>query len=106
VPLTIETRRLSRATREELHDGAGLTRSRLLPVERDGRTVGLQLFGVAAGGALHEAGARSGDLLLAVNGVELGESRWPSLEPFPGDTRALVVELERSGEHRILVLRW
>jgi hypothetical protein len=107
VPLTIETRRLSPRAREALQRSAGLTRSlRLLPVERDGRTVGLRILGVPAGGALQEAGARSGDVLLAVDGVELGEGRWPSLEPFPGDARAVLVELERSGEHRILVLRW
>lgn len=107
VPLTIETRRLSRRARESLQGIAGLTRSvRLSPVQSDGRTVGLRVIGVSAGGALEEAGARSGDVLLAVNGLELGESRWPPLQPFPGDARALVVELERGGEHRILVLRW
>jgi len=107
VPVTIETRRLSSATRAALQASATLTRSvRLLPVERDGRVVGLKVFGVRPDGPLHQAGARSGDLLLAVNGIEMGESRWPSHEPFPGDARAAIFELERAGEHRVLVLRW
>ncbi|MBI2897835.1 MAG: hypothetical protein HYY06_30025 [Deltaproteobacteria bacterium] len=107
VPIAIETRRLWPATRDALVAEISQPRPmRVLPVGRGGRIVGVKILGVRRDGALYQAGARSGDVVLAINGIEMGGPPEPLAVPPFGDSRALVVELERAGEHRVLVLRW
>jgi hypothetical protein len=107
VPVVVESRRLSSATREAFAGLTDLHRPvRVIPHERDGHVIGVKVYGVRAGSPIYEAGGRNGDLVLAVNGVPMDDRAWPGLYPFPGESRAAVIELERAGELRVLVIRW
>ena len=63
---------ISRALVDEfLRGGLKPPRSVIVPVTRDGRTIGLQVFGVDRDGPLAAMGLMEGDVVRALNGIPL-----------------------------------
>jgi hypothetical protein len=108
VPIPIETRLLSPTDRERMSadDGRAAARSVRVAVHSDlGRYVGFRLDHVERDSPLRRVGLRSGDVLLAVNGIEL-TGPWSEAELLPSGARVAVLELVRGGERRVTVVRW
>ncbi|MCB9595089.1 MAG: hypothetical protein H6719_20395 [Sandaracinaceae bacterium] len=84
----------------------GSRTSRILPVERGGRTVGVRVFGVGPHGWLGHLGLRNGDTLLEVNGVSMGDPN-ELLAAYARlrTERAFFLRLERRGVERLHVYR-
>ena len=49
-----------------------MTLARAVPLEEDGRVVGVRVYGIARTGVLGRLGVRNGDLLRTLNGFQLG----------------------------------
>jgi len=89
-----------------LEEQAALSRRvRVIPEQRDGRIVGIRLFGIRRSTMLHHLGFENGDVLHSVNGFDLTNPQ-TALEAYsrlrPADY--LRVEITRKG--RPLVLRY
>ena len=105
LPMVVESRRLPRSI-SELVDSRVLSSVRIIPLASNGRIVGVKLYGVRPRSLLDEVGLENGDVLLAVDGVEMIDDPTSELFPFPGARRMVVLEIARGGEPRILVVRW
>ncbi|MFO0607076.1 MAG: hypothetical protein U0324_28140 [Polyangiales bacterium] len=82
-----------------LENQASLMRStRIMPVRRDGRVVGVQVYGVRPDGLLAQLGLRNGDILTHVNDFEIA-SPDRCLEAYARlrNTDRLTLSFERAG---------
>jgi len=104
VPIPIELRRLPPDTEERLSPELASS-VRIVPRQDNGRVVGIQVFGVRPHGLAARAGLRSGDVILALNGLSLADLS-PPLEALSFGRRAALLELARRGEPRVILLRW
>lgn len=77
----------------------GLGAIRVVPYSKDGRMVGTKLYGIRKDSPLHTLGLQNGDVLLAINGLEIATPD-AALEAY-GRLRSatnLSVSLERRGQ--------
>lgn len=87
-----------------LEDQAALMRTtRIMPVTRGGRVLGVQLFGVRPDDLTARLGLRNGDVLLRVNGLDIASPE-RCLEAYARlrQTDRLTVTLERAGRELAL----
>ena len=85
-------------------DPAGLSRAaRVIPQHREGRLVGVKLFGIRRSSVLGSLGLQNGDLLLRINGEELTTSD-KALDLYEEVRRAthVRVDIERHGRPQTL----
>jgi general secretion pathway protein C len=77
----------------------GLRSISVVPQSKDGRMVGVQLFGIRRDSMLHALGLQNGDALLAINGLEIATPD-AALEAYARLRSAsnLSVSLERRGQ--------
>lgn len=78
--------------------------TRILPVERGGRVVGVRVFGIAPGDQLARLGIANGDIIERINGFDVA-SPDRCLEAYSRlrNTAEITVELERAGRRVSLV---
>lgn len=76
-------------------------RTRILPEMRDGRVVGVRVFGIQPGDLLAALGFANGDVIRAINGFDIGSPE-PCLEPYSRlhPAREVTVTFERNGRAR------
>jgi len=93
---------------EELKEGSALMRSaRMLPHSRDGKLVGIKLFGIRRSSVLGALGFKNGDTITAINGQPVTSPDrmleiFGKLAPEPG--KEATVEVTRRG--RPITLRY
>ena len=99
---------IDRSVIDQIMDNqAELTKNlRIVPESKDGKTVGVRLFGIRAGSLLSWFGLQSGDLLQSINGFSMASPQ-SALQFYAQLPRvsALDVQLERSGAARSLSIR-
>lgn len=89
-----------------IESSTSLRTNRVIPHERDGRVVGVKIYGIRRDSLLGRLGLQSGDMLISVNGFAMTqpESAFDAYQHLRyGD--ALFVRLERRGEERVHVYR-
>jgi S1-C subfamily serine protease len=79
---------------------------RVVPAVRDGKTVGVKLFGIRSKSMVSALGIKNGDLLLSIDGVSTTDpdgmlERYATLRA----ARSLTLELERNGQRIKLLIR-
>ena len=79
---------------------------RVVPMVRDGKTVGVKLFGIRGKSMVSALGIQNGDLLLSIDGVSTTDpdgmlERYATLRA----AQSLTLELERSGQRIKLLIR-
>ncbi|HET6337402.1 MAG TPA: PDZ domain-containing protein, partial [Polyangiales bacterium] len=79
--------------------GAGLGSIRVVPHSKDGRMVGAKLYGIRKDSPLHTLGLQNGDVLLAINGLEIAtpDAALDAYSRLRSESN-LSVSLERRGE--------
>lgn len=91
---------------EGLFNGPHHLDARIVPAVRDGKTTGLELFGVRQCSPLRLLGLQNGDQLQTINGRSLTRGS-PTVEPYRplAESKIIRLGLERHGEPMTIVYR-